>query len=88
MKKISDYTLDNPNPLLGLDMTFLAKYARDVDYLEKTANDDIDGIMMLLLTSDPSQGLVIFPDKRGTFLTLSVASITTHSKLFVLYPQV
>jgi hypothetical protein len=41
MKKISDYTLDNPNPLLGLDMTFIAEYARDVDYLEKRANDDI-----------------------------------------------
>jgi hypothetical protein len=35
-----------------------------VNYLEKRANNDIDCIMTLLLTADPSQGLVIFPDKR------------------------
>ncbi|RLM60671.1 putative Histone-lysine N-methyltransferase ATXR5 [Panicum miliaceum] len=47
------------------DMTFIAEYAGDVDYLENRASDDCDCIMTLLLTADPSQRLVICPDKRG-----------------------
>ena len=69
------------------DMTFLAEYAGDVDYLENRANDDCDCIMTLLL-ADPSQGLVISLTSGGTFLALSVASTTTHYNLFVLYPKV
>ncbi|PUZ52862.1 hypothetical protein GQ55_5G007200 [Panicum hallii var. hallii] len=47
------------------DMTFIAEYAGDVDYLENRASDDCDCIMTLLLTADPSQRLVVCPDKRG-----------------------
>ena len=47
------------------DMTFITEYAGDVDYLENRASDDCDCIMTLLLTEDPSQRLVICPDKRG-----------------------
>ncbi|XP_066334469.1 probable Histone-lysine N-methyltransferase ATXR5 [Miscanthus floridulus] len=47
------------------DMTFLAEYSGDVDYLENRANDDCDCLMTLLLSANPSQNLVICPDKRG-----------------------
>ncbi|CAD6227033.1 unnamed protein product [Miscanthus lutarioriparius] len=61
------------------DMTFLAEYAGDVDYLEKRANDDIDCIMSLLLTADPSQGLVICPDKRGN-ISHFISGINNHTQ--------
>jgi len=47
------------------DMTLIAEFAGDVDYLEKRENDDCDSLMTLLWTADPSQRLVICPDKRG-----------------------
>ena len=47
------------------DMTFTAEFAGDIDYLENRKNDDCDCIMTLLWTADPSQRLVICPDKRG-----------------------
>jgi len=47
------------------DMTFLAEYSGDVDYLENRANDDCDCLMTLLLSANPSQDLVICPDKQG-----------------------
>ncbi|XP_066315919.1 probable Histone-lysine N-methyltransferase ATXR5 isoform X1 [Miscanthus floridulus] len=61
------------------DMTFLAEYAGDVDYLEKRANDDIDCIMTLLLTADPSQRLVICPDKRGN-ISRFISGINNHTQ--------
>jgi hypothetical protein len=61
------------------DMTFLAEYAGDVDYLEKRANDDIDCIMTLLLTADPSQRLVICRDKRGN-ISRFISGINNHTQ--------
>jgi len=46
-------------------MTFAAEFAWDVDYLENRENDDCDCLMTLLWKVDPSQRLVICPDKRG-----------------------
>ena len=40
------------------DMTFIAQFAGDVDYLENRENGDCDG-----LTTHPSQRLVIWPEK-------------------------
>ena len=68
------------------EMTFLAEYAGDIDYVEKRENDDCNSIMTLLLKADRSQSLVICPDKRGNISCFSVASLTTHHKLFVFYP--
>jgi hypothetical protein len=59
------------------DMTFLAEYGGDVDYLENRANDDCDCTMTLLL-ADPSQGLVIFPDKRWN-ISRFISGIDNHT---------
>ncbi|KAK8454526.1 hypothetical protein SEVIR_5G470800v4 [Setaria viridis] len=60
------------------DMTFIAEYVGDVDYLENRANDDCDCIMTLLLTADPSQRLVICPDKRGN-ISRFISGINNHT---------
>ncbi|WVZ67274.1 hypothetical protein U9M48_016378 [Paspalum notatum var. saurae] len=60
------------------DMTFIAEYAGDVDYLERRANDDCDCIMTLLLPADPSQRLVICPDKRGN-VSRFINGINNHT---------
>ncbi|CAO2172859.1 unnamed protein product [Urochloa humidicola] len=61
------------------DLTFIAEYAGDVDYLENRANDDCDCIMTLLLTADPSQRLVICPDKRGN-ISRFISGINNHTQ--------
>ncbi|KAL6616775.1 hypothetical protein ACP70R_039045 [Stipagrostis hirtigluma subsp. patula] len=60
------------------DMTFIAEYVGDVDYLEHRANDDCDCLMTLLLTEDPSQRLVICPDKRGN-ISRFINGINNHT---------
>ncbi|OEL21161.1 putative Histone-lysine N-methyltransferase ATXR5 [Dichanthelium oligosanthes] len=60
------------------DLTFIAEYTGDVDYLENRANDDCDCIMTLLLTADPSQRLVICPDKRGN-ISRFISGINNHT---------
>ncbi|XP_071712965.1 probable Histone-lysine N-methyltransferase ATXR5 [Rutidosis leptorrhynchoides] len=47
------------------DMTFIAEYTGDVDYIKNRDQDDCNSLMTLLLTSDPDKSLVICPDKRG-----------------------
>jgi hypothetical protein len=47
------------------DMTFIAEFAGDIDYLENRENNDCDCLMTLLWKVDPSQWPVICPDKRG-----------------------
>ncbi|KAL6853961.1 hypothetical protein ACP4OV_019990 [Aristida adscensionis] len=59
------------------DMTFIAEYVGDVDYLEHRANDDCDCLMTLLLTEDPSQRLVICPDRRGN-ISRFIGGINNH----------
>ncbi|TVU36988.1 hypothetical protein EJB05_18950, partial [Eragrostis curvula] len=60
------------------DMTFIAEYTGDVDYLENRANDDCDCIMTLLLTAEPSKRLVICPDKRGN-ISRFINGINNHT---------
>ncbi|GJW21979.1 hypothetical protein Tco_0032601 [Tanacetum coccineum] len=47
------------------DMTLIAEYTGDVDYIKNRQNDDGDSMMTLLLATDPNKNLVICPDKRG-----------------------
>ncbi|KAJ9557561.1 hypothetical protein OSB04_012175 [Centaurea solstitialis] len=47
------------------DLTLIAEYAGDVDYLKARDDDDGDSLMTLLLATDPAQSLVISPDKRA-----------------------
>lgn len=60
------------------DMTFIAEFAGDVDYLENRENDDCDSMMTLLLTSDPSKRLVICSDKRGN-ISRFISGINNHT---------
>ena len=59
-------------------MTFAAEFAWDVDYLENRENDDCDCLMTLLLTPDPSQRLVICPDRCGN-ISRFMSSINDHT---------
>ena len=60
------------------DMTLIAEFAGDVDYLEKRENDDCDSLMTLLWTADPSQRLVICPDKHGN-ISRFMSGINNHT---------
>ncbi|KAK9053298.1 hypothetical protein SSX86_029931 [Deinandra increscens subsp. villosa] len=47
------------------DMTLIAEYIGDVDYINNREHDDCESMMSLLLASDPSKSLVICPDQCG-----------------------
>lgn len=57
------YTVEADGPIK--DMTFIAEYTGDVDYIKNREQDDCDSMMTLLLATDPSKSLVVCPDKRG-----------------------
>ncbi|KAJ9170234.1 hypothetical protein P3X46_018358 [Hevea brasiliensis] len=60
------------------DMTLIAEYTGDVDYIRNREHDDCDSMMTLLLAKDPSKSLVICPDKRGN-ITRFVNGINNHT---------
>jgi hypothetical protein len=60
------------------DLTFLAEYTGDVDYIKNRENDDCDSMMTLLLAMDPSKSLVICPDKHGNIARF-INGINNHS---------
>ncbi|KAL2921776.1 Histone-lysine N-methyltransferase ATXR6 [Bienertia sinuspersici] len=47
------------------DLTIITEYVGDVDYLSNRESDDGDSMMTLLCASNPSQSLVVCPDKRS-----------------------
>lgn len=47
------------------DLTIIAEYAGDVDFLKNREDDDGDSMMTLMTAVDPAETLVICPDKRG-----------------------
>ncbi|CAI9753080.1 unnamed protein product [Fraxinus pennsylvanica] len=57
------YTVEADGPIKN--MTFIAEYTGDVDYIKNRELDDCDSMMTLLLARDPSKSLVVCPDKRG-----------------------
>ena len=57
------FTVEADDPIK--DMTFIAEYTGDVDYIKNREHDDCDSMMTLLLATDPTKSLVICPDKRG-----------------------
>ncbi|XP_073018470.1 probable Histone-lysine N-methyltransferase ATXR5 [Primulina eburnea] len=57
------YTVEADGPIK--DMTFIAEYTGDVDYIKNREQDDCDSMMTLLLATDPPKSLVVCPDKRG-----------------------
>ncbi|XP_054805322.1 probable Histone-lysine N-methyltransferase ATXR5 isoform X2 [Prosopis cineraria] len=61
------------------DMTFIAEYTGDVDYIKNREHDDCDSLMTLLLATDPSKSLVICPDKRGNIARF-ISGINNHTQ--------
>ncbi|VFQ63528.1 unnamed protein product [Cuscuta campestris] len=62
------------------DMTLIAEYTGDVDYIRNRQNDDCDSMMTLLLAADPSKSLVICPDKRGNIARF-INGINNHTSV-------
>ncbi|KAK9293035.1 hypothetical protein L1049_021019 [Liquidambar formosana] len=60
------------------DMTFITEYTGDVDYIKNREHDDCDSMMTLLLATDPSNSLVICPDKRGNIARF-INGINNHT---------
>ncbi|XP_057542921.1 probable Histone-lysine N-methyltransferase ATXR5 [Amaranthus tricolor] len=70
------YTVQADAPIK--DMTFIAEYTGDVDYIKNREKDDCDSLMTLLLATDPSNSLVICPDKRGNIARF-INGINNHT---------
>lgn len=60
------------------DMTIIAEYAGDVDYIKNREKDDCDSMMTLLLASDSSKNLVVCADKLGN-ISRFVSGINNHT---------
>ncbi|CAN6859074.1 unnamed protein product [Brassica oleracea] len=61
------------------DLTLITEYVGDVDYLSNRDNNyDGDSMMTLLHASDPSQCLVICPDKRSNIARF-ISGINNHT---------
>ncbi|BBN10463.1 [histone H3]-lysine27 N-methyltransferase [Marchantia polymorpha subsp. ruderalis] len=61
------------------DMTIVAEYTGDVDYMKNRKHDGGNSIMGLLFTADPSKELVICPDKRGNIARF-ISGINNHTR--------
>ncbi|PHU00396.1 Histone-lysine N-methyltransferase ATXR5 [Capsicum chinense] len=71
------YTVEADGPIK--DLTIIAEYTGDVDYIRNRQQDDCDSMMTLLLATDPSRSLVICPDKHGN-ISRFVNGINNHSQ--------
>ncbi|GAU38098.1 hypothetical protein TSUD_318920 [Trifolium subterraneum] len=70
------YTLEADDPIK--DMTFIAEYTGDVDYLKKREFDDCDSMMTLLLAEECASSLVICADKRANIARF-ISGINNHT---------
>jgi [histone H3]-lysine27 N-methyltransferase len=60
------------------DLTIIREYVGDIDFLKNCEYGDGDRIMTLLSASNPSQSLVVFPDKRSN-IALFITGINNHT---------
>lgn len=60
------------------DLTIVAEYTGDVDYMRCRENDEGDSIMGLLFTDCRTKDLVVCPDKRGNIARF-VSGINNHT---------
>ncbi|XP_078440086.1 TRITHORAX-RELATED PROTEIN 6 isoform X2 [Wolffia australiana] len=60
------------------DLTIVAEYVGDVDYLKNREHDDGDSMMTLLCADDPANSLVICPNKRGNIARF-ISGINNYS---------
>ncbi|PIN20600.1 Histone-lysine N-methyltransferase [Handroanthus impetiginosus] len=70
------YTVEADGPIK--DMTLITEYTGDVDYIKNREQDDCDSLMTLLLATDPSQSLLVCPDKRGN-ISRFISGINNHT---------
>ncbi|EPS73683.1 hypothetical protein M569_01070, partial [Genlisea aurea] len=61
------------------DLTIIAEYVGDVDFLKNREEDGGDSMMTLLTASDPSKSLVICPDRRSNIARF-INGINNHVK--------
>ncbi|KAK1300785.1 Histone-lysine N-methyltransferase ATXR5 [Acorus calamus] len=70
------FTVEADGPIK--DMTLIAEYTGDVDYIKNREHDDCDSMMTLLLATNTSHSLVICPDKRGNIARF-INGINNHT---------
>ncbi|KAK6125606.1 hypothetical protein DH2020_040650 [Rehmannia glutinosa] len=70
------YTVEADGPIK--DMTLIAEYTGDVDYMKNREEDDCDSMMTLLLATDRSKSLLVCPDKRGNIARF-ISGINNHT---------
>ncbi|CAL5364852.1 unnamed protein product [Camellia sinensis] len=70
------FTVEADGPIK--DMTLITDYTGDVDYITNREHDDCDSMMTLLLAKDPSNSLLICPDKRGNIARF-INGINNHT---------
>ncbi|KAL7230347.1 hypothetical protein ACSBR2_008774 [Camellia fascicularis] len=70
------FTVEADGPIK--DMTLITDYTGDVDYITNREHDDCDSMMTLLLAKDPSDSLLICPDKRGNIARF-INGINNHT---------
>ncbi|AES72827.2 putative histone-lysine N-methyltransferase transcription regulator PHD family [Medicago truncatula] len=71
------YTVEADGPIK--DMTFIAEYTGDVDYIKKRESDDCDSMMTLLIATEAADSLVICADKRGNIARF-ISGINNHTQ--------
>ncbi|GFQ04857.1 probable histone-lysine n-methyltransferase atxr5 [Phtheirospermum japonicum] len=70
------YTVEADGPIK--DMTLIAEYTGDVDYMKNREQDDCDSMMTLLLATEESKSLLVCPDKRGNIARF-ISGINNHT---------
>ncbi|KAK2453135.1 Histone-lysine N-methyltransferase atxr6 [Trifolium repens] len=73
---LEGFTVEADKPIK--DLTIITEYVGDVDFLKNREYDDGDSIMTLLTASNPSQSLVICPDKRSNIARF-INGINNHT---------
>ncbi|XP_012845766.1 PREDICTED: probable Histone-lysine N-methyltransferase ATXR5 [Erythranthe guttata] len=70
------YTVQADGPIK--DMSLIAEFAGDVDYIRNREEDDCDSMMTLLSSADPSKSLVACADRLGN-ISRFISGITNHT---------
>ncbi|KAH6833351.1 TRITHORAX-RELATED PROTEIN 5 [Perilla frutescens var. hirtella] len=73
---LEGYTVEADGPIK--DMTIVAEYAGDMDFIKNREKDDCDSMMTLLLAADPSKSLVVCADKLGN-ISRFISGINNHT---------
>ncbi|KAL7132076.1 hypothetical protein ABFS83_12G047200 [Erythranthe nasuta] len=73
---LEGYTIQADGPIK--DMTLIAEYAGDVDYIRNREEDDCDSMMTLLSSADPSKSLVACADRLGN-ISRFISGINNHT---------